>query len=536
MGGIGKPRQLKNETIDDVFGQNPILWGFNYFPHHFRSASPRFHVKIIENVLTNRYFACQCPRESAKSTLLSFLYVSHRISFKRKRFVVIVQNTYQKAAETLNTIKSEFRNNQQLESKYRVEITKDSTGDSIFRHPDGFQTRVLCKGAEQIGSVRGEKFGAYRPDLILIDDLEDDEMVRSPERRRNLQDLYDNALVPAGDAETCQYIAIGTILHDDCLMAKLVSPNFYKEYTKLFYRALYTDKVTGKWRSLWKEKWSVKRLFNIRATRPDVFAKEYQGNPVSGSLRKFDKEDFRRWYIEDDCYVLLDGENRTQTKGRLVDCKAAIGCDLAWEETKSADFSVALPMLITPQANLLIDDYFCERGVRPDQFEEIIFKMEEKYRKLTGKGVTIGFEKGKIEKVMKWFLAQAMRRRNQYLNIKDVPWVHDKIARIVTPLQPRYKMHTVFHKSGMGELEYQLLRVPSGTHEDLPDAEQMACRLLEYAPTVKKTTTTEGEDPMFDWLMKKQRAKKKKEKGGARYIFGQKSTKLTELPARESWR
>jgi len=534
---MGQIRENHYIEIRRIMSEDPLTWGLYYFPHHFRSASPGFHEDILRGVLNNRYMAAQCPRESAKSTLLSFLYLSWCISYKKKRFIVIVQNTYAKAAESLNTIKSEFNHNQNLCKDYKIEITKDSTGDSILKHPDGFTTRILCKGAEQIGSVRGEKFGAYRPDLILIDDLEDDEMVRSPERRRNIQELYDNALVPAGDAENCQYIAIGTILHDDCLMAKLVSPNFYKEYQKFFYRALWRSKKTGKWMSLWKEKWSVKRLFNIRATRPDVFAKEYQGNPVSGGLRKFDKEDFRKWYIEEDHYILLDGENHIQSKGLLSDCRAAIGCDLAWEETKEADYSVVMPAILTPNSDLLIDDYFCERGVRPDQLEEILFKMEEKYRKLTGKQVVIGFEKAKIEKVMKWFLKQAMKRRNRFLSIKDVPWTHDKIARITIPLQPRYKMHSIFHRTGMGELEYQLLRIPSGTHDDLPDAEQIVCRLLEYDPKEAKEDVKQ-EDPHFHWLM--DRHKKQMNKGlrkkGERFAFGQKTTMFIKIQAKESWR
>jgi hypothetical protein len=241
----------KQKTIIEVFEENPLLWGFYYFPHHFRSKTPTFHIKLLKEAMNNRYFACQCPRESAKSTMLAFLFLAHGITFKKFRFIVIVQNTYLKSSQSLETIKSEFKNNKQLSDDFKVEITKDSTGDSVFTHPDGFTTRVLCKGAEQIGSVRGEKFGAYRPDCILIDDLEDDDMVRSPERRRNLEELYNNALVPAGDAELCKHIAIGTILHDDCLMAKLVSPNHYPEYRKLFYRALYKDREKGHCRSLW---------------------------------------------------------------------------------------------------------------------------------------------------------------------------------------------------------------------------------------------------------------------------------------------
>jgi len=275
----------------------------------------------------------------------------------------------------------------------------------------------------------------------------------------------------------------------------------------------------------------------MRKNKPDVFAKEYQGNPVSGGMRKFDKADFRRWYIEEDHYVLLDNENHIISKGRLVDCKGAIGCDLAWEEKKEADYTVAMPGFLTPNSELLIDDYFCERGVRPDQFEEIIFKMEERLRKLTNKTVYIGFEKAKLEKVTKWFLKQAMQRRNVWLNLKDVSWVLDKVARIVTPLQPRYKLHSIFHKKDMGELEYQLMRVPAGTHDDLPDAEQILCRLLEYAPLKPKDPKERVEDGHFEWLLKKE-AKRQKKKGvkGKAFTFGKRTNKHWAVPAKESWR
>ena len=72
MGGLGKPREDKLKIIGDILKANPLIWGIHYFPHHFRSATPICHVKIIQRALTNRYFAAQCPRELGKSTIISF--------------------------------------------------------------------------------------------------------------------------------------------------------------------------------------------------------------------------------------------------------------------------------------------------------------------------------------------------------------------------------------------------------------------------------------------------------------------------------
>ena len=86
--------------------ENPLLWGKHYFPHYFRKASPAFHLQVIKTVINNRLVVIQSPRGSSKSTILSFLLPVHGIVFKGERFIVIVQNTYAKAAASLQNIKA----------------------------------------------------------------------------------------------------------------------------------------------------------------------------------------------------------------------------------------------------------------------------------------------------------------------------------------------------------------------------------------------------------------------------------------------
>ncbi|MCP4923376.1 MAG: hypothetical protein GY915_04995, partial [bacterium] len=121
---------LLRQEIWTAYKTNPLAWGKYYFPHHFRSASPPFHMSIMKECLNNRYVAIQAPRESAKSTIAAFLYVTHCIAFKKKRHIVILQNTFKKAKETLNTIKNEFKENIPLKKEFRVKISRDAEGDS----------------------------------------------------------------------------------------------------------------------------------------------------------------------------------------------------------------------------------------------------------------------------------------------------------------------------------------------------------------------------------------------------------------------
>lgn len=506
----------KEEKVNYFFNLlsiNPIAFAKYYLNNHFRINTPWFHLEIIKEAFESNFFSCASPRESAKSTIIALLMPLHSICFKRKRFILIVSNTYSKAANTLESIKSEFRNNSLLKQDFKVEIKKDREGDTIFKHKDGFEVRVLCKGSEQIGSVRGEKFGAYRPDMIIVDDLEDDELVKNPLRRRDLKDQYDEALIPAGEKGNVQVLVIGTILHDDSLMAKLVSPNDYKEYNKLLYRAL--NNIDGEKISLWPEKWDIPWLENLQKLKPTVFAKEYQNDPSYGVLGVFKRENFRYWTIENSEYILFDDEMKIKSKGKLEDCRAAISCDLAWEEKRESDYSVVMPVFLTPESDILVDNYICKKGMRPTEFEEIIFSMEQRLKAITSNPVMIGLEKAKLEKVMRWVLTQAMRKRNRWLNLKDLLWDGDKIQRIETRLESRYAMNSVYHKKGMGDLEDQLLRLRSSAHDDLADALQGSVQLLEF-PRSKSKAKPEDDEFMW-WRQQAINSKKPKTKS---FVFG----------------
>lgn len=500
-----------SSTVDQLYANNKLLWGKFYFPHYFRKDSPPFHIQIIKVCGENHYVAIHAPRGSAKSTAETFLDSVHGITMKKERFIVIVQNTYAKAAGTLNNIKFEFKYNERLIADYKIDMElKDAEGDTIFRHPDGFMVRVLCKGADQLGSIRGERFGAYRPTLILVDDLEDDEMVRNSERREELEKQFNEVLNYAGEAGETRIIVIGTVLHDDSLLAKMLSKDKYGRFKKLFYKARNADS------SLWPEKWSVEDLNQMEKDDPVGFAKEMQGDPSSGSLETIRRADFRYWRVEEQQAVLYGGDGEVVSRWRLSDCKAAIGIDLAWESKQASDFSAIVPGLLTPANDLLVDDYVCKKGMRPDEFETLIFNMNDRYEKITGKRVQFGFEKAKLEKVMKWFLQESMKRRNKWLWFKDINWgTQDKVSRIMFRLANRYSQHSVYHKKGMGDLENQLIRLRSAAHDDICDALGMLPEMLAYAPSKEKLKVPEDR-----FMELRKHTSLYRERNKTKYIFG----------------
>lgn len=517
---INTPDQRLAETkVDQVVDQaalyevlrsNPLAWAKTFCPNHHKLKTPRVHVDILDAAMRERFLVIGAPRESAKSTIINFDYVLHAIMFKRKRFIIILSNPFKKGAAYLDAIKRELAENVELRESFPpIKIVKDAEGDSIFRHKDGYEVKVLCKGVEQIGTIRGLKFKYSRPDLIVLDDVEDDQMVRNPERRMELQANFDEAVVPAGEAGKCQFIVIGTVLHDDSQLAKMLSKDKYTEYKKLMYQAL--NNYPKNPVSLWPEKWTVDTLLKMMKEKPTVFAKEYQNDPASGSNVRFDKKDFRYWRNENGRYILFGPDNEVLTTGLLRDCKAAIACDLAWKEKRSgnADSTVILPGYLTPDSYILIEDYVHKTGMRPDEFIEQIFLMVERLEKLTGASVPVGFEKAMLENVTQWMMRKQMQYQNRWIMTKELLWDADKETRIEIRLQPRYSQHSIFHKQGMGDLEHQLTRFPSAAHDDIIDAEQGLVQLLKYPKTVRGVV--ESSD-LFDRLRQYTIDKKKPKK------------------------
>ena len=511
------------QQIVKIFRENPLAWGMQYFGHHFRGPSPPFHLNIVLEAMKNDLLAIASPRESAKSTIVTFLLPTHAIAFKQAHFIVIIQSTYAKAAGSLETIKREFKENQDLIKDHKVVIRKDAEGDTIFRHPCGHEIQVLCAGREQIGALRGRKFGAYRPDLIIIDDVEDDEMVRNPDRRRELQSLFDEVVMLLGERNHVKVLMIGTVLHDDSQIAKMISKKEYPKFRKLLYRG-WNKMPDGKVRSLWDYKWTVADLEEMMRHNPTKFAKEIQNDPTTGLLQDISQEDFRYWYQEEGKAILFGESNQVIERYELHQCKAAVAIDLAWEEKRQDDETVIMPAYLTPSSDLLIDDYINKRGMRPNEIYEILFTMDTRYRSITRHPVPFGFEKAKLEKVIKHLLKLEMKKRNQFLWFRDLAWDKDKIERIVTRLQPRYKQHVIYHKKGMGDLERQLVRVRSAAHDDLADCCQSLVQLLEYP---KKQKVEEKTDDMFE-RVRQQTIKSRKPKKG-RYVFGMKN-KNFEVP------
>jgi hypothetical protein len=155
-----------------------------------QAASPPFHKECWELCTSpEKYVAIAAPRGHAKSTAITLGYGLATLLFRERKFMLLVSDTESQASLFLGLFKQELQDNNELidlfgikrNDKGVVEFIKGTEADVIVECTDGHKFRIIAKGAEQ--KLRGLIWNGSRPDIIICDDMENDELVMNKERR-----------------------------------------------------------------------------------------------------------------------------------------------------------------------------------------------------------------------------------------------------------------------------------------------------------------------------------------------------------------
>ncbi len=192
-----------------------------YFHKYLKYETAPFHKEIF-GILedgSNKLAVIVAFRGSAKSTIITTAYVLWSILGKQqKKFIVILGQTEQKARQYLMNIKAELEHNDLLKKDlgpFDEERNQWGATALIVRK---LNAKIMISSSEQ--SIRGMRHGEHRPDLIILDDVEDTASVKTQEGRDKAFDWFTGEVIPAGDRST-RIIAVGNLLHEDSLLKRL---------------------------------------------------------------------------------------------------------------------------------------------------------------------------------------------------------------------------------------------------------------------------------------------------------------------------
>lgn len=251
-----------------------------YFPHwtvnpETGKATPcaPFHVSAANKILKDRNLkaAFQWHRGAAKSTNMDVFVPMWLMAQEHREInvMVLVGKSEDNAKTLLGDIQAELQYNQRyihdFGEQYNVGTWEE--GEFVTRSEVAF----FARGRGQ--SPRGLRYRSHRPDYVIIDDLDDDELVESPARVTKLFDWVRSALFGTLDGGRGRFIMVGNLIAKNSVLAKWCDIKSV-HVTKV---NIYDNKGGISWASKWTPQ-EVKDIENVVGYR--AFQKEYMNNPI----------------------------------------------------------------------------------------------------------------------------------------------------------------------------------------------------------------------------------------------------------------
>ena len=505
-------------------GERSILtFALTYLPAHFKLAPSSMHTELfaeLQKATARRgaRLAIAAPRGHAKSTIVSLTYVLWSICYYMESFILLISNTFDLSSDFLSQIKQELQCNDRLSEDF-PEVCEPlgavpGAGVPGVRAPrwrrDEIITRngvkVTALGAEK--QVRGRRHHENRPTLIVMDDIENETEVRSDDQRKYREEWFAKAVLKAGTRQS-NFIVVGTVLHYDALLARLIDSRKSPGWTGKKYQAVCSwsahTELWSTWESLychreeldgssgpqvareffdrnknemlegtkvlWGELEDYYALMELRISEGRAsFDSEKQNEPVDPADCLFQESNFLFW---DDDHSSAEGLIGSM-RGRFSmfgACDPSMG-----KQGRGGDDSAIISLLRDDLTGFL---YVLDADIKrrkPDAIidDVIAYHQLREYR-------TFVMEVNQFQEFLSDELKRRSREKGIYIPVRDRRNCTDKIGRIQS-LQPLISNGTVRLCRRHVMLVEQLRHFPLGAHDDGPDALEMAISVAQHGP------------------------------------------------------
>ncbi|WP_139692535.1 hypothetical protein [Sporolactobacillus terrae] len=219
------------------------------------------------------------PRGSAKTTVADFALSVWSHCYSISKYTLVAGKTEQDSIEFIRDTRHALEENPYI--KFTFGNLIDSKSNTVNRLELELTNETKIQAISSTSSMRGKKFRGSRPTIIIADDYQSKADVLTQEARDKKYSTFqqdsgfagDKAVIRSGKKikMATKFIILGTILHKDCFMSRLMKDKSYKHILK---RAIHHSDVDELFNNgLWAE---FKRLyFNSSDSDSVSTAKEF---------------------------------------------------------------------------------------------------------------------------------------------------------------------------------------------------------------------------------------------------------------------
>ncbi len=439
-----------------------------------------FHNRAAETIrkTPNLKAVFMWPRGHAKSTHMD-VFVPLWLMFQKKRlisFMVVVGKSEDSANRLLGDIQAELTSNQRIIADFGEQRSNQSWTEGEFKTSSGVKFLAVGRGQ----SPRGLRDREARPDYIVIDDLDDDELCRNEKRVHDITDWVKEALFGALDVGRGRFLMVGNLISKNSVLYNIAHTS-----------GVILSKVTAidkQGNPTWSEKWTREEAEQYREfVGYRAWEKEMMHNPIT------DGTIFRAQWIR---WKRMPSLKRYD----MLVCYT----DPSFKSTTANDYKACRLWGKIGTELHLIDTF-----VRQATVGEMVRWLYDLYERTRDKvAIQFWMEANFMQDIiMDEFASEGRSRGYQLPIMPDKRKKPDKLQRIEA-VSPLWERGFVYYNEAKREdpdmqagIEQTLaLEHGSRAHDDAPDADegaiwmlQRASRRMEHPPIFSPRPTPRGD-------------------------------------------
>lgn len=478
--GVSLPEVISLGAVDSMF------FNRTWFPKTFRQEPALFHREIVDILDDDRhrYINLRICRDGAKTTLLRG-YCAKRIAYGLSRTVLYVGLSEGKARQSVHWLKHQIETNRQYVNAFGLRPGRPFTDGMLNLFHGVEQHPVWVLGFGVTGSVRGVNLDDYRPDLIVVDDVMDDENSATEEQREKIINrvlgALKESLAPASEAPHAKLVLLNTPQDFQDLSSEALKDSQFK------------SAVFGCWTRETENLSDIDSQESSWPVRyPSVILREEKKASIARNRYSiFAREKECKLITPEDCYFRAewlrffgDGEKipeppmHEMTRVMVIDPSPPPTALQLRKGLKDKDYE-ALSVVGRWKSSYYVLETTSYRGHNPSWTISEFFRLANNYRpnKVLVEAVA-------YQATLAWLLREAMRKVGRYWFVEEFKDKRAKADRIHQGLQGPAS-ESAFH---VRRNQYQLIsqflhypgKMPDENHEDVLETVAIGVEALSY--------------------------------------------------------
>lgn len=449
-----------------------VLFAETFFPKTMRMSSPPY-AREVWSALDSaaRLVSLQIFRGGSKTSICR-VFGAKKIAYANARTILWIGKSQDKAIHSVKWLRKQIEFNRFFADTFQLRPGSkwQDIECEIYHGIDEVPITILAYGAT--GPVRGINVDDYRPDLILLDDIIDEEIAASPIQREQIEGLvygaFKESLAPVTEAPDAKMVMLQTPMNRDDISMKSLSDSEWLSVRVPCWTKETEDLALDDRESAWETRFPSEILRKekraaIARNQVSIFTREKECKIISRETATFLPE----WLT----FYELDPDDKFYTIMIIDPVPPPSEAELK-KGLKDKDYEV-LTILTRVGSKAFLREYSMKHGHDPGWTISEFFRLAKKYRPQR-----IYVEAVAYQRTLAWLLRQAMINQRQYYVIEEITDKRSKYQRIVDGLSGIASNGQLMIKKDQQEFLAQYSEYPNVSHDDVIETVAVGCEKL----------------------------------------------------------